>query len=143
MSRRSLTSCDCPTGDRTRAVSAAHQGSIRQVLVAATFVVIRNETVMVTGIPRLMEQFAVSARDAYWPSTAFMLTLAVVIPTRGWLLQRPEPPTGFVAADFRGDPADPARPVIPARPVGANTHAPDQVQDTNAVSTSWDAVRPG
>src|SRR3954453_19358413 len=57
-------------------------------LVLATFIVILNETVMINAIPRLMEQFDVTARSAQWLSTAFMLTMAVVIPVTGWFLQR-------------------------------------------------------
>lgn len=57
-------------------------------LVLATFIVILNETVMINAIPRLMGEFDVSARSAQWLSTAFMLTMAVVIPVTGWFLQR-------------------------------------------------------
>ena len=55
---------------------------------AATFVVILNETIMINAIPRLMADFAVDANAAQWLSTAFMLTMAVVIPITGWFLQR-------------------------------------------------------
>lgn len=57
-------------------------------LVAATFIVILNETIMVNAIPRLMVEFDVSSRAAQWLSTAFMLTMAVVIPVTGWFLER-------------------------------------------------------
>ena len=53
-------------------------------LVAAAVVVILNETAMVNALPRLMADFAVSARSARWLTTAFMLTMAVVIPATGW-----------------------------------------------------------
>lgn len=65
-----------------------HATGILRILVAATFVVILNETIMVNAIPRLMHDFAVDARAAQWLSTAFMLTLAAVIPMTGWFLQR-------------------------------------------------------
>ena len=57
-------------------------------LVAATFIVILNETIMINAIPDLMEHFAVGTRAAQWLTTAFMLTMAVVIPVTGWFLQR-------------------------------------------------------
>ena len=57
-------------------------------LVGATFVVILNETIMINAIPRLMADFDVDANAAQWLSTAFMLTMAVVIPITGWFLQR-------------------------------------------------------
>ena len=57
-------------------------------LVLATFVVILNETIMVNAIPRLMVDLEITARAAQWISTAFMLTMATVIPVTGWFLQR-------------------------------------------------------
>ncbi|PTA67422.1 DHA2 family efflux MFS transporter permease subunit [Deinococcus arcticus] len=58
------------------------------VLLISTFVVILNETIMNVALPRLMADLNVSARLAQWLSTAFMLTMAVVIPITGFLLQR-------------------------------------------------------
>jgi DHA2 family lincomycin resistance protein-like MFS transporter len=45
-----------------------------------------------------MAQFEVSARAAQWLSTAFMLTMAVVIPVTGWFLQRVTTRTAFTVA---------------------------------------------
>ncbi|MFF2084791.1 DHA2 family efflux MFS transporter permease subunit [Nocardia sp. NPDC058176] len=59
-----------------------------RVLVLATFVVILNETIMINAIPRLMEDLEITERAAQWVSTAFMLTMAAIIPTTGWFLQR-------------------------------------------------------
>jgi DHA2 family lincomycin resistance protein-like MFS transporter len=72
-----------------------HAPTILRILVLATFVVILNETIMVNAIPRLMDEFAVTERSAQWLSTAFMLTMAVVIPVTGWLLQRVTTRTAF------------------------------------------------
>lgn len=62
--------------------------SVLRWLVAATFVVILNETTMVNAIPSLMADFGVDESAAQWLTTVFLLTMAVVIPTTGWLLQR-------------------------------------------------------
>ncbi len=59
-----------------------------KLLVAATFVVILNETIMINAMPRLMIDFDVTARTAQWLSSVFMLTMAAVIPITGWFLQR-------------------------------------------------------
>ncbi|MCW2752327.1 MAG: major facilitator transporter [Aeromicrobium sp.] len=59
-----------------------------KLLVAATFVVILNETIMINAMPRLMADFDVTARTAQWISSIFMLTMAAVIPVTGWFLQR-------------------------------------------------------
>ena len=58
------------------------------LLVAAAFVVILNETIMSVALPQLMLEFAVTAATAQWLTTAFMLTMAVVIPLTGWMLVR-------------------------------------------------------
>ena len=70
------------------AVDAAPDYGVLRWLVGATFVVILNETIMINAIPRLMGDFHVDASAAQWLSTAFMLTMAVVIPITGWFLQR-------------------------------------------------------
>ena len=68
------------------------------ILLVATFVVILNETIMNVALPRLMADLSVTARTGQWLSTAFMLTLAVVIPTTGFLLQRLTTRTVFALA---------------------------------------------
>jgi MFS transporter, DHA2 family, lincomycin resistance protein len=54
----------------------------------ATFVVILNETIMNVALQRLMVDLRVDAPTVQWLSTGFMLTMAVVIPTTGFILQR-------------------------------------------------------
>lgn len=58
------------------------------VLVAAAFVVILNETTLSVALPVLMGEFGVTADAAQWLTTAFMLTMAVVIPMTGYIMQR-------------------------------------------------------
>jgi MFS transporter, DHA2 family, lincomycin resistance protein len=67
-------------------------------LVAATFTVILNETIMINAIPSLAEHFDVSLNAAQWLSTAFLLTMASVIPVTGWFLQRVSTRTAFATA---------------------------------------------
>ncbi|MDJ0320782.1 MDR family MFS transporter [Pseudarthrobacter sp. PS3-L1] len=57
-------------------------------LLVATFVVILNETIMNVALQRLMVDLQVDAPTVQWLSTGFMLTMAVVIPTTGFILQR-------------------------------------------------------
>lgn len=73
-----------PTARRT----AGGTPTVVRLLVIATFVVILNETIMINAIPRLMQDLEVTERAAQWVSTAFMLTMAAVIPVTGWFLQR-------------------------------------------------------
>ncbi len=67
-------------------------------LVAATFTVILNETIMINAIPRLAEDFDVTVNAAQWLSTAFLLTMASVIPVTGWFLQRVTTRAAFTVA---------------------------------------------
>ncbi|MEH3156816.1 MAG: MFS transporter, partial [Gordonia paraffinivorans] len=68
------------------------------VLLIATFVVILNETVMSVAIPVLQQDLGVPPSVGQWLTTAFMLTMAVVIPLTGFLIQRHGTRTLFVAA---------------------------------------------
>lgn len=66
-----------------RAVTAAIA-----VLALSAFVMILNETVLSVALPQLMHDFSVSATTVQWLTTGFLLTMAVVIPMTGFLLQR-------------------------------------------------------
>ncbi|HEY2642843.1 MAG TPA: MFS transporter, partial [Galbitalea sp.] len=68
------------------------------ILMISTFVVILNETIIGVAIPRFMASFSIDASAAQWLSTAFMLTMAVVIPITGFLLQRFNTKPIFIAA---------------------------------------------
>ncbi|MDN5727701.1 MAG: DHA2 family efflux MFS transporter permease subunit [Propionibacteriales bacterium] len=68
------------------------------ILVLSGFVVILNETILSVAIPRLMTDLSIDAGTAQWVSTGFMLTMAVVIPTTGFLLQRLSTRTVFLLA---------------------------------------------
>ncbi|PJJ55700.1 MDR family MFS transporter [Compostimonas suwonensis] len=69
-----------PTSTRT--------GPAIVLLLVSAFVVVLNETAMGVAIPHIMDGFGVSAAQAQWLTTAFMVTMAVVIPVTGVLLQR-------------------------------------------------------
>ena len=63
-------------------------GLLSGILVAAAFVAILNETALSNALPSLMREFQVGEDVAQWLTTVFMLTMAVVIPTTGYLMQR-------------------------------------------------------
>tara|TARA_R110002051_G_scaffold160867_4_gene232467 strand:+ start:361 stop:1755 length:1395 start_codon:yes stop_codon:yes gene_type:complete len=67
-------------------------------MLAATFVVFLNETSLVVAIPRIMEDLNIQPSTAQWLSTSFMLTMAVVIPITGFLIQRFTTRSIFIAA---------------------------------------------
>ncbi|MGO1896780.1 MAG: DHA2 family efflux MFS transporter permease subunit [Brachybacterium sp.] len=68
------------------------------VLVVSAFVMILNETLLSVALPTLMEDLSISAVTAQWLSTGFMLTMAVVIPTTGFLMKRLSVRTVFSVA---------------------------------------------
>lgn len=88
----SLSTAEAP--DR---LSARDRTTIGVLLVSA-FVVILNETIMNVALTELMDKFQVSASAIQWLATAFMLTMAVVIPTTGYLLTRLPIRTVFMVA---------------------------------------------
>ncbi|PZE68270.1 MFS transporter [Curtobacterium sp. MCBD17_021] len=89
-----------PGAPLTQAVdSAPRTGSIEQsspagnrlvigLLLVSAFVVILNETIMGVALPRLMDDLGITAATGQWLTTGFLLTMAVVIPVTGYLLQR-------------------------------------------------------
>jgi DHA2 family lincomycin resistance protein-like MFS transporter len=68
------------------------------LLLGAAFVAILNETTMGVAIPHLITDLGITAVAAQWLTTAFMLTMAVVIPISGFLLQRFTTRQVFIAA---------------------------------------------
>jgi DHA2 family lincomycin resistance protein-like MFS transporter len=68
------------------------------VLLISAFVVILNETIMSVAIPVLIDALHVNASTGQWLSTAFILTMAVVIPVSGFLIQRLTTRTLFAIA---------------------------------------------
>lgn len=76
---------------RTGSVSqptAAETRLVIGLLLVSAFVVILNETIMGVALPRLMDDLGISAATGQWLTTGFLLTMAVVIPITGFLLQR-------------------------------------------------------
>ncbi|MCE7001047.1 DHA2 family efflux MFS transporter permease subunit [Saccharothrix sp. S26] len=58
------------------------------VLLVATFVVILNETIMGVALPVLLTELHVTAAVGQWLTAGFLLTMSVVIPITGYLIQR-------------------------------------------------------
>ncbi|MET4591229.1 MDR family MFS transporter [Arthrobacter sp. 754] len=78
-----------PAAPKTAAPEKMSRESVTIIatLLVATFVVILNETIMNVALQRLMVDLGVDAPTVQWLSTGFMLTMAVVIPTTGFILQ--------------------------------------------------------
>lgn len=91
---QSITDVAVPGDDEERATRRLVIG----LLLISAFVVILNETIMGVALPHLMADLAISANMAQWLTTAFMLTMAVVIPVTGYLLQRLDTRPVFILA---------------------------------------------
>ncbi|MHA2789925.1 MDR family MFS transporter [Corynebacterium sp. S7] len=58
------------------------------VLVGTTFVMMLNETALSVALPEIMADFDITASVAQWALTGVMLTMAIVMPMTGWILDR-------------------------------------------------------
>lgn len=58
------------------------------VLLVGAFVVILNETALNVALASIMADLVIDERAAQWLTTGFMLTMAVVIPVTGWVMER-------------------------------------------------------
>jgi DHA2 family lincomycin resistance protein-like MFS transporter len=76
------------TAASTVATDATRNRTALALLLAAVFVVFLNETMMGVALPRIQEALHIDATKGQWLTTAFALTMAVVIPITGWLMQR-------------------------------------------------------
>ncbi|MCW4465010.1 DHA2 family efflux MFS transporter permease subunit [Glutamicibacter sp. MNS18] len=69
-------------------ISSRQLTGIIGALALAAFLMILNETVLTVALPSIMADMQVSAAAGQWLTTGFLLTMSVVIPTTGFLLQR-------------------------------------------------------
>ncbi|MGD7050785.1 multidrug efflux MFS transporter [Rossellomorea marisflavi] len=56
------------------------------VLLIGTFLMIINQTLLVTALPKIMSEFEISAINAQWLITSFMLISGIMIPTSAFLM---------------------------------------------------------
>ena len=84
---------DAPTGLDPKRVNI-----VLAILVVSAMAMILNETILSVALPAIMSDFSVSADIAQWLTTGFMLTMAIVIPVTGFMLQRFTTKAMFVVA---------------------------------------------
>jgi DHA2 family lincomycin resistance protein-like MFS transporter len=58
------------------------------VLACSAFIVVLNEMVMGVALPDVMDDLRVDASTGQWLTTGYALTMAVIIPATGFLMQR-------------------------------------------------------
>ncbi|MBG9916766.1 multidrug MFS transporter [Bacillus sonorensis] len=58
------------------------------ILIVGNFLALINETVMNVALPKIIEDFGVSANTAQWLSTGYMLMIGIAVPVTAFLMQR-------------------------------------------------------
>lgn len=84
----SISPSTAPAVQAPPALSKNQLIGIIGALALGAFLMILNETVLTVALPSIMADYGVSASAGQWLTTGFLLTMAVVIPTTGYLLQR-------------------------------------------------------
>lgn len=87
-----------PQDGASGAAESASVAGVLVVLLSTAFVMMLNETTVAVALPAIMGEFHVSAATAQWLLTGFMLTMAVVMPTTGWMLERFSTRAVFIVA---------------------------------------------
>lgn len=68
------------------------------VLAFSTFVAFLSEMVLGVALPHVMSDLGISATTGQWLTTGYALTLAVIIPTTGYIMQRFQLRTIFITS---------------------------------------------
>ncbi len=79
-------------------VTQPRSGLLIGVLVVSAFVMILNETILSVALRTLTADLHVATTTIQWLTSGFLLTMAVVIPTTGFLLERFTPRQVFLAS---------------------------------------------
>ncbi|MFC8045426.1 MDR family MFS transporter [Nocardia sp. NPDC057353] len=85
-----MTQTEVAASGGTTGEAGGRRGAILLIglLLIAAFVVILNETILSVALPTLMADLGITAATAQWLTSGFLLTMAIVIPTTGFILQR-------------------------------------------------------
>ena len=68
------------------------------ILVLSAFVMILNETILSVALRDLTVDLRIPTTTAQWLTSGFLLTMAVVIPTTGFMLERLTPRQVFIVS---------------------------------------------
>ncbi|MBT1683811.1 DHA2 family efflux MFS transporter permease subunit [Curtobacterium flaccumfaciens] len=89
-----------PDGAGSSATKRLSPGEVLtiSVLVFSAFVAFLSEMVVGVALPQVMDDLGITATTGQWLTTGYALTLAVIIPTTGYVMQRFQLRTIFIAS---------------------------------------------
>ena len=61
---------------------------VMAVLLFGGFMALLNETITNVALPKLMEEFNISAQTVQWLSTGYLLVIGILVPVTAFLIQR-------------------------------------------------------
>ncbi|MEJ9281850.1 MDR family MFS transporter [Ureibacillus thermosphaericus] len=61
---------------------------IVSILLAASFVSLLNQTLLIVALPSIMNEFSISPTEAQWVTTGFMLANGIMIPITAFLIEK-------------------------------------------------------
>ena len=68
--------------------SPVNRTVVMGVLLSGAFVIILNQTLLNTALPAFMLDFGITASEAQWVTTIFMLVNGIMIPVTAFLIQK-------------------------------------------------------
>ena len=95
-------------------------GEVVVIAVLAVSAFIVNEMVMGVALPQVMDELGITAATGQWLTTAYALTMAVIIPATGFLMQRFNMRSLFIATM----PCSPSAPPSPPSPPPSRSCSP-------------------
>ena len=68
--------------------SSSYKWLLLMNVMFGTFMAVLDATVVNTGLPKIMASLGIGLNKAQWVITAYMLAMAVTLPTSGWMGDR-------------------------------------------------------
>lgn len=68
------------------------------ILLAASFVSLLNQTLLIVALPAIMEEFSITPAEAQWVTTGFMLANGILIPITAFLIEKYSSKSLLIAA---------------------------------------------
>ncbi|GAB4074193.1 MDR family MFS transporter [Barrientosiimonas marina] len=69
-------------------LSRSYRRLIVAITLSASFLSVLTQFLLITAFPKIMEEFSVNSTEVQWLTTGYMLTIAVLIPITGYLIDK-------------------------------------------------------